>query len=214
MKCRRTTCPKRFFVASILFFLPCFDTLILPITLNQTETTLLQPSFIASSGHGGPIRRCVADPSWSKFHHDIAPSCERALLALADDKSTYGSSPGIFTYVNGHSQVRFPETGKTLMLPKRYESQMCVVAVVMLKMFEDAPIRIPDLPARRWSYVDYAKWEDLIEPADYVRATCGNGVGFAIVGSTQAVGVLILEAESVWDDIIKNLPSEAEDSAS
>lgn len=42
-------------------------------------------------------------------------------------------------------------------------------------------------------------------PANYVRATCGNGVGCAVVGRSQSVGVLILEGESVWDDIIRGL---------
>ena len=168
--------------ALIILFLRSTTSFTLPNIFNQSA--LLSPEFPASiditTSPDPPTRNCIADPAWSQFHHDIAPSCENALLALADDSLIYGSSPGIFTYSPSHSWARFPSAASPLLLPKRYEYKQCVVAIVMMKMFDNAPIQLPEelLPMRgRWSFVDEVKWGEFIEPASYVRATCGNGVG-------------------------------------
>ena len=187
--------------------LPSATALTLPTLSNQTIPLSLQiPTNFSTTPPNGPIRHCVADPTWSKSHHNIAPSCESALLALTDDKQNYGSSPGIFTFSNGRSWAKFPDIGKSLTLPKRYQSKQCVVAVVMVKMFENAGLHFPELSdGKSWPYVDEVMWEDFIEPASYVRATCGNGVGYAVVGREMGVAVVILESESKWDRYIQGL---------
>ncbi|KAL6717594.1 hypothetical protein ACLMJK_005509 [Lecanora helva] len=173
-------------------------TLPTPSTLQPT-TNLTTPSK--------PLTSCVASEAWSQFHHNIAPSCEAAVLKLSDDTSTYGPLPGTFTYHSHSSWITFPSSphSNPIPLPKRYEYRSCVVAIVMMKMFENAPasLSLPELPRRKWPYVDKARWGELVEPASYVRATCGNGVGFAVVGRFGGVGVVILESGSVWDRFIQ-----------
>lgn len=93
----------RFFITFLSSLLPSSNALILPNGFNQTASKSFQPPIYLTHEPDGSIRTCVTDPSWSKFHHNIAPSFEAALRALADNESIYGSAPGIFTYSNGRS---------------------------------------------------------------------------------------------------------------
>lgn len=184
-----------------LILVPFTTALTLPPLSNHTASTAPQLTTNSTlTALSEPIRHCVADPTWSKSHHNIAPDCEAAVDALEADRYTYGSSPGVFTYHARRSWVNFPNIHKTISLPKRYPSGQCVVAIVMVKAFETAGILFPELPpGKRYSYVDTMRWGDLVEPASYVRATCGNGVGYAVVGREGGVAVLILETGSRWD---------------
>ena len=147
---------------------------------------------------------CVSDPSWNPPTLDIAPSCENALVELSDDISKWGRHPGIFVYRPGaRSTATFPGAGSPLTIPKRYVYGHCVVTIVMMKMFEHSSIGqfpgLPDSVVGKWRSRDSSTWKDLIEPAQYVRATCPNGCGYTVLGRELAIGVAIWSTGSIWD---------------
>lgn len=149
-------------------------------------------------------RHCVADPAWNPQILHIASSCENALVALSDDSSTWGLHPGTFLYnPGGPSTAYFPGAHSVLTLPKRYVSGDCVVAIVMMKMFERSSIgQFPGLPGSligKWPKKDTSTWKALIEPAEYVRATCGNGCGYAVLGKDFGIAIAIWGTGSKWD---------------
>lgn len=146
----------------------------------------------------------MSDPAWNPQTLHIASSCENALVALSDDSSTWGLHPGTFTYnPGGRSTAYFPGALSLLTLPKRYVSGDCVVAIVMMKMFERSSIGqfpgLPDSLIGKWPKKDTSSWKDLIEPAEYVRATCGNGCGYAVLGKDFGIGIAIWRTGSKWD---------------
>ena len=160
-------------------------------------------------------RHCVSDPTWNPRGLHIASSCENALVALSDDSSTWGLHPGTFTYQpGGGSTAYFPGARSLLTLPKRYVNGDCVVAIVMMKMFEGSSIgQFPGLPGSligKWRTRDTSFWKDLIEPAEYVRATCGNGCGYAILGREFGIGIAIWGIGSKWDRYARDLSSLSE----
>lgn len=149
-------------------------------------------------------RHCVSDPTWNPRALHIASSCENALTALSDDSSTWGLHPGTFTYkTGGRSTAHFPGARSLLTLPQRYVSGDCVIAIVMMKMFERSSIGqfpgLPDSLEGKWHSIDSSTWKDLIEPAEYVRATCGNGCGYAVLGRELGIGIAIWGTGSKWD---------------
>ena len=50
-----------------------------------------------------------------------------------------------------------------------------------------------------WPQTEFATWRDLLTPIDYVRATCTNGCGYAVVGEGLGVGVVSWGLNSKWD---------------
>lgn len=157
-------------------------------------------------------RHCVSDPTWNPRELHIASSCENALVALNDDSSTWGPHPGTFTYQpDGRSTASFPGARSLLSLPKRYVNGDCVVAIVMMKMFERSNVGqfpgLPDSLIGKWRTKDTIFWKDLIEPAEYVRATCENGCGYAVLGRVFGVGITIWGLESKWDRYARDLSS-------
>ena len=149
-------------------------------------------------------RHCVSDPNWNPRALHIASSCENALVALSDDSSTWGLHPGTFTYKpGGGSTAYFPGAPSLLTLPKRYVSGDCVIAIVMMKMFERSSIGqfpgLPDSVIGKWRNKDTSTRKDLIEPAEYVRATCENGCGYAVLGRDFGIGIAIWGTGSKWD---------------
>jgi len=184
--------------------------LLLHTTTTATALTLpLHPPTNISSPFPPPIRHCVADPTWSQYHHNIAPSCETALQSLLDDQSTYGPEPGTFISTPARSWASFPSVPHSLSLPIRYQSGQCVVAVVMVKMLVDRGVRFPELPrGRSWPYADMVGWGELGVEGGYVRATCGNGVGYAVVGREGGVAVVVVETGSWWDRCLGGLEGE------
>ena len=79
-----------------------------------------------------------------------------------------------------------------------------------MKMFEaSSSIKFPEAPpgppGAKWAASDRASWQDIIRPADYVRATCPNGVGYGILGRELGVGVMIWGVDTVWDRFIRAL---------
>lgn len=155
-------------------------------------------------------RHCVSDPTWNPRTQSIASSCENALVELSDDTSTWGLHPGTFTYTSGgRSTAFFPGARGLLTLPKRYVSGDCVVAIVMMKMFERSSVGqfpgLPDSLIGKWRSRDTSSWKDLIEPAEYVRAICENGCGYAVLGRELGIGVAIWGAGSTWDQYAREL---------
>lgn len=160
-------------------------------------------------------RHCVSDPTWNPRTVHIASSCENALVALSDDSSTWGLHPGTFTYnPGGRSTAYFPGARSLLTLPKRYVVGDCVVAIVMMKMFERSSIGqfpgLPDSVIGKWRDKDSSTWKDMIEPAEYVRATCGNGCGYAVLGREHGIGIAIWGTGSRWDRYARELSSLSE----
>ena len=155
-------------------------------------------------------RHCVSDPSWNPRGLHIASSCENALIALSDDSLTWGPHPGTFIYQpDGRSTAFFPGAPSLLTLPKRYVNGDCVVAIVMMKMFERSSVGqfpgLPDSLIGKWRTRDTISWKGLVEPADYVRATCGNGCGYAVLGREFGIAIAIWGYESKWDQFARQL---------
>ena len=86
-----------------------------------------------------------------------------------------------------------------------------MVAIVMMKMFEHSSIgQFPGLPQSvvgKWRSRDSSTWQALIEPAEYVRATCENGCGFAVLGRELAIGIAIWRTGSKWDRYAQDIRS-------
>ena len=115
----------------------------------------------------------------------------------------------------GRSTADFPGAPSILTLPKRYVSGDCVVAIVMMKMFERSSIGqfpgLPDSVIGKWRSRDTSTWKDLIEPAEYVRATCDNGCGYAVLGRGFGIGIAIWGLGSSWDRYARDIASLSED---
>ena len=73
----------------------------------------------------------------------------------------------------------------------------------MMKMFEDGDWQVPMLPKGTWPEKDEVQILDLVEPVTYVRATCTNGCGYALVGRNHGVVVTVWGANSKWDKFVK-----------
>ena len=161
-------------------------------------------------------RHCVSDPTWNPQTRHIASSCESALVALVDDSSTWGRHTGVFRYQpGGRSTADFPGAPSILTLPRRYVSGDCVVAIVMMKMFERSSIGqfpgLPDSVIGKWRARDTSTWKEMIEPAEYVRATCDNGCGYAVLGKDFGIGIAIWAFGSSWDRYARDIASLSED---
>lgn len=83
-----------------------------------------------SSNGKPPIRECVGEVAWSQGLMDLAPNCERAVEIMREKSEDYLGVQGAFRFYPDHSYVEFPDLGKSTALPKLYEYENCVVAVV------------------------------------------------------------------------------------
>ena len=83
-----------------------------------------------------------------------------------------------------------------------------------MKMFERSSIGqfpgLPDSLIGKWPTRDTISWKGLVEPADYVRATCGNGCGYAVLGREFGIGIAIWGYGSKWDRFARQLSSLSE----
>lgn len=86
-----------------------------------------------------------------------------------------------------------------------------MVAIVMMKMFEHSSIGqfpgLPDSIIGKWRSRDMSTWRAMIEPIEYVRATCENGCGFAVLGRDFGIGVAIWGAATIWDRYARDIAS-------
>jgi len=193
-------------ILAALAFLPSACALILPPALNRI--TLHPPTNLTWS-----LKHCVTDPTWNPLDSEIAPSCDSALLAFSDEASIWGPNLGTFTYNKGRSTARFPGVGKTLAIPKRYVSGSCVVAVVMMELFEGKPQwQFPELPSPLsplpWPSEDQVSWREMVGQIGYVRSTCLNGCGYALVGRNRGIGVVTWGTNTKWDQFIMGILGE------
>ena len=196
----RSTCVSQTIVI-LLAVLPLIQSLLLPTALNSS---IHEPSANLTWSH----KHCVRVSGWNPPDKELAPSCEVALNAFADDGLVWGPNTGTFTYSNGQGMARFPGSGKFLRLPKRFVYGGCVVAVVMMKFFEGKPQwQFPDLsdPTGGWSSEDRVTWVDMVEQIEYVRSTCVNGCGYAILGQESSIGVTTWATNCKWDKYVKRL---------
>lgn len=151
---------------------------------------------------------CVQQRPWNP-PLEIAPDCEEALVALEDDHRIYGSIPGVFRWDNGNSMARFPESSHVLFIPKRYVRGQCVIAIVMMKLYEEHSPRydFPGIagirPPTPFPAVERVSWLDIQHGAGYVRATCDNACGYALMGGERGVGVAIWKRENFWDSFTR-----------
>lgn len=78
-----------------------------------------------------------------------------------------------------------------------------------MKMFERSSLGqfpgLPDSLIGKWRIRDTSSWKDLIEPTEYVRATCENGCGYAVLGRNLGIGVAIWGRGSPWDRYAREL---------
>ena len=207
MKAVRTARSSPCSILSFSFLISLFILHAQPLALTPPLLSLTTPANLTdlrSYGH------CVSDPTWNPRHLEIAPSCEDALVALSDDISIWGHHPGTFVYRPGaRSTASFPGTRSSLPIPKRYVSGHCAVAIVMMKMFELSSIGqfpgLPDSVIGKWRSRDMSTWKALIKPAEYVRATCENGCGYAVLGKDLGIGVAIWRTGSKWDRYARDI---------
>ena len=196
---------------------PCaIISLVINLFILQTQSLALTPPLSLTVPTNitdlWSYRHCVDDPTWNPRFAHIASSCENALVALWDDSSTWGRHPGTFIYSpGGRSTAAFPGARSLLTLPKRYVSGDCAVAIVMMKMFERSSIGqfpgLPDSVIGKWRSRDTSTWKDLLEPSEYVRATCANGCGYAVLGKDFGIGVAIWGKGSKWDRYARDIAS-------
>lgn len=74
-----------------------------------------------------------------------------------------------------------------------------------MKMFEVAGWQVPDLSKGEWPAFDKVSRQDLVEPVGYVRATCMNGCGYAVVGENFGVAVVVWGTNSKWDRFARGM---------
>lgn len=72
----------------------------------------------------------------------------------------------------------------------------------MMKMFEQAGLRVPGLPLGVWPEEEVVRWGEVVEGGSYVRGGCANGCGYATVGREDGVAVVVWEVGSVWDRFV------------
>ena len=206
---RRTRKPSP---STIVLFLIC-------LFILRAEPLALTPSpYLTVPNNLSEVwsyRHCVSDPSWNPRIWHIASDCENALVDLADESSHWGLYPGTFTYnPGGQSTAEFPGAPSRLTLPKRYVRGNCVIAITMMKMFERSSTGqfpgLPDSLIGKWRSKDTSTWKSLIEPAEYVRATCDNGCGYAVLGRDVSIGVAIWGTGSKWDRYARELSQSSE----
>lgn len=81
----------------------------------------------------------------------------------------------------------------------------------MMKMFEHSSIGqfpgLPDSIKGKWRSRDMSTWKAMIEPIEYVRATCENGCGFAVLGKDFGIGLAIWGTASIWDRYARDIAS-------
>ena len=194
LRCSVPLLPSSFLVCFFLVFHA--QSLGLPPSLSLTAPSNLTQLW--------SYHHCVSDATWNPPTLEIAPSCENAVVELSDDISKWGRHPGVFVYrPAARSTATFPGAGAPLTIPKRYVYGDCVVAIVMMKMFERSSIGqfpgLPDSVVGKWKSRDSSTWKALIQPTEYVRATCPNGCGFTVLGRELAIGVAIWRTGSKWD---------------
>lgn len=197
----------RYIVLSVLALLPHAQSLNLPTLLNET---IPQP-FTKSDWS---FRHCVTNQTWNPGDLEIAPDCENALIEFADDVAVWGPNTGTFTYNDGSPFARFPGVGKTLVLPKRYVSNRCVVAVAMMKLFQDKPEwKFPNVltPPSSWPEEDQISWKDMVQNLAYVRSACPNGCGYTIAGRNAGIGLVTWGTNSKWDQFVMGMEWENDD---
>lgn len=151
---------------------------------------------------------CVQRRPWNP-PLEISSDCEEALVALEDDHRIYGSIPGVFQWDSGNPMARFPESSHVLFIPKRYVRGQCVIAIVMMKLYEEhsphydfpgiSGIRLPT----PFPTVERVSWLDIQHGAGYVRATCDNACGYALLGRERGVGVAIWKKDNLWDSFTR-----------
>lgn len=80
-----------------------------------------------------------------------------------------------------------------------------------MKMFERSSVGqfpgLPDSLIGKWRKKDMSTWKDLREPAEYVRATCENGCGYAVLGRELGIGIAIWGTGSKWDQFARDISS-------
>lgn len=65
---------------------------------------------------------------------------------------------------------------------------------------------LPDPFAKsRWASNDLASVDDIYREADYVRSTCPNGMGWAVLGARASVGVALWQVGSIWDEYVESI---------
>ncbi|KAL9614035.1 MAG: hypothetical protein Q9167_001450 [Letrouitia subvulpina] len=171
----------------------------LPAELQGVDFDAVQDTFRAICVHRRP---------WNP-QLEIAPDCEEAFVVLEDDERFYGTIPGVFDWDNGNSMARFPGSAHTLLIPKRYVRGQCVIALVMMKLYEEhsphydfpgiSSLRIP----RPFPTSERVSWLDIQRAAGYVRATCDNACGYALLGRDRGVGVAIWKKDNLWDSFTR-----------
>ena len=212
MKAVRTDRSSRCSILPFSFLISLFILHAQPLALNPPPLSLTTPTNLTDVRS---YHHCVSDPTWNPWNLEIAPSCEDAVVALSDDISIWGFHPGTFVYRPGaRSTASFPGGRSSLPIPKRYVSGPCVVAIVMMKMFERSSIGqfpgLPDSVIGKWRSRDTSTWKALIQPAEYVRATCDNGCGYAVLGRDLGIGVAIWGTGSKWDRYARGIGSLSE----
>ncbi|KAL9040740.1 MAG: hypothetical protein Q9214_004364 [Letrouitia sp. 1 TL-2023] len=151
---------------------------------------------------------CVLRRPWNP-PLEIAQDCEEAFVALEDDGHIYGGSPGLFDWDSGNSMARFPASAHTLFIPKRYVRGQCVIALVMMKLYEEHSPHydFPGISGARlpgpFPTQERVSWLDIQHGAGYVRATCDNACGYALVGRERGVGVAIWKKDNLWDSFTR-----------
>lgn len=160
-------------------------------------------SFKIADGVGnfssGPLKsRCTDSPHWMPRAYD-AEDCASALHELF--WNAVRRQP-----LEIHEFVAEGETPSSsfpiVETPKRFVRRTCTVAVVMLKFFEGAGVRLPDQPASMPTPgSDVATWQSLWAAATRIQGNCGgnSAMGWEKEGYEGGIGIFIWGTGSAID---------------
>lgn len=93
-------------------------------------------------------------------------------------------------------------------LPALFKHENCTIAVMMMKMWElhGRRYRFPGLPYvfdKKWSAKEDATWMEVTSTVGTIRSTCPGGMGYAIFGLNQGLGVALWRKGSLWDRAVE-----------
>ena len=171
---------------------------------SRPATSVQTVNFTAENAY---TMTCVNEKHWNPKEH-LSTGCEEALVRLEDDSNIFGDTEGLFSFNSGHSVARFPGAFHSLWLPKRYADRDCVIAIMMMKLWEETKptYKFPGISSLRpssWPDIDRASWRDIREAAGYIRSTCPNSCGYALVGRGKGIAITIWLRGNFWDKFVQ-----------
>jgi hypothetical protein len=142
--------------------------------------------------------RCTDSPHWmaGAYNADDCASALRLLFWIAVRRQPLE----IYDFL---AEGEIPRSSYPVVeTPRRFVKGTCTVAIVMLKFFDGAGVRLPDQPVSvPTPGSDIATWQSLWAAATRIHARCGgnSAMGWETEGYEGGIGIFIWGTRSAID---------------